>query len=43
MLLSKGNEKVKALIFDLPTSSCGKSCDRCYAKKAEKRFPNVVK
>lgn len=43
MLLTKGNDKVKALIFDLPTSSCGMSCDKCYAKKAEKRFPNVVK
>jgi hypothetical protein len=43
MLLSKGNDKVKALIFDLPTSSCGISCNKCYAKKAEIRFPNVMK
>lgn len=42
-ILTNGNEKVKALIFDLPTSVCGITCDKCYAKKAEVRFPNVLK
>lgn len=41
--LTRGNTKVKALIFDLPTSVCLKSCRGCYAQKSEKRFPNVIK
>jgi hypothetical protein len=42
-LLTKGNEKVKALLFDLPTRICFQQCKKCYAKKSELRFPNVIK
>jgi DNA repair photolyase len=47
-LLVKGNSKVKALIFNLPAIITCKpielECHKyCYARKAERRFPNVVK
>jgi len=42
-LLTKGNTKVKALLFDLPTDVCAIQCVKCYARKAEIRFPNVLR
>jgi hypothetical protein len=47
-LFVRGNSKVKALIFNLPaiaTCKPGKlQCHKyCYARKSERRFPNVVK
>ena len=41
-LLTKGNTKVSALLFDLPTEVCPVQCKSCYAKKAEVRFPNTL-
>lgn len=41
-LITKGNTKVKALLFDLPTNICAVQCPKCYARKAEVRFPNVL-
>lgn len=42
-LLTKGNTKVKdTLLFDLPTSVCKENCLKCYARKAEKCYPNVL-
>ncbi|MDY0197618.1 MAG: hypothetical protein RBR68_07370 [Tenuifilaceae bacterium] len=43
-LLTKGNLKISKTvgIFDLPTSVCRSSCEKCYAKKAEKMYKNVL-
>lgn len=45
MLTKKGNSKIdkSCLIFNLPTSICLQQCDKCYARKAEIRFPTVLK
>lgn len=46
MFISKGNKKVKANIFNLPTIiTCGKNlkCHKfCYARKAERLYPQVL-
>ena len=38
-----GNSKISKTcgIFDLPTSVCFHDCQGCYAKKAERIYPNV--
>lgn len=45
MYISNGNTKVKAQIFNLPAGTTCKSCLQCqkycYAKKAERLYPNV--
>jgi hypothetical protein len=41
-LLTNGNTKVNALLFDLPVSVCPIQCPSCYAKKAEIRFPAAL-
>ena len=44
--MSNGNQKVKATIFNLPAGKTCKSClscqSYCYAKKAERQYPNVL-
>ena len=43
-MITNGNTKVKAMIFDLPAvTTCKEECKGCYALKAQKRFPNVRK
>lgn len=43
-LIKKGNSKIhkSCNVFNLPTSVCGLDCKKCYARKAEKRFPAVL-
>lgn len=42
-MIKLGNSKLhkSCAIFDLPTSVCTHSCPGCYAKKAERIYPNV--
>lgn len=43
-LLTIGNLKISksVALFDLPTSVCRKSCEKCYAKRSEKIYKNVL-
>lgn len=43
-MIKLGNSKLHRScgIFDLPTSVCFHSCPNCYAKKAERIYPNVL-
>lgn len=43
-LIKKGNSKIdkSCNVFNLPTYICRVQCDRCYARKAEIRFPATL-